>query len=34
MVADIEDVMRFIERNTRTAYRIERPWRVGLHSSS
>ena len=23
IVADIEDAMRFIERNTRTAYRIE-----------
>jgi ATP-dependent DNA helicase RecG len=24
VAADIEDAMRFIERNTRTAYRIER----------
>ena len=23
MVADIEDALRFVERNTRTAYRIE-----------
>ena len=27
IVADIEDAMRFIERNTRTAYRIEGPRR-------
>jgi len=30
IVADIEDVMRFIERNTRTAYRIERLQRENI----